>query len=109
MFTTGLFTNYLVILFIAFLCMQQEGDLNQVLEEKQPIEIVETDTLPYKIIIPTFLGSDKRNYYGNTAPSALNVIWRHYLGQGETVISRRLGSRIWAGAGWTGQIGRAHV
>lgn len=57
----------------------------------------------YEVIIPTFLGNDTRNYYGDVAPDKLNVVWKHYLGKGETIISRKLGSRIWAGAGWTGQ------
>jgi len=56
----------------------------------------------YKVIIGTFLGSSQRNYYGNQAPDTLEVIWKHYLGKGETIISRKLGSREWAGAGWTG-------
>jgi len=55
------------------------------------------------ILIGTFLGNEKRNYYGNEAPDKLNIIWKHYLGKGETVISRKAGSVIWAGAGWTGQ------
>lgn len=56
-----------------------------------------------EVIIGTYLGNEQRNYYGNRAPDRLDVIWRHYLGEGETVISRNLGSRTWAGAGWTGQ------
>jgi outer membrane protein assembly factor BamB len=56
-----------------------------------------------RIINPTFLGNEQRNYYGNKAPSDLSLNWKLYLGQGQTVISRKLGSRIWAGAGWTGQ------
>ena len=56
-----------------------------------------------KILIGTFLGNEKRNYYGNEAPDKLDIIWKHYLGKGETVISRKTGSVIWAGAGWTGQ------
>ncbi len=56
-----------------------------------------------EIITPTFLGNFQRNYYGNVAPDALNVKWSFYLGYGKTVISRKLGERIWAGAGWTGQ------
>ena len=56
-----------------------------------------------KPIIPTFLGNWQRNYYGNKAPEKLNIKWKLYLGKGETVISRKKGSRIWAGAGWTGQ------
>ncbi|MCD4736221.1 MAG: hypothetical protein K8R53_09275 [Bacteroidales bacterium] len=30
-------------------------------------------------------------------------MWKLFLGKGETVISRKIGSKIWAGAGWTGQ------
>jgi outer membrane protein assembly factor BamB len=56
-----------------------------------------------KIRIGTFLGNEKRNYYGNEAPDELNIIWKHYLGKGITVISRKIGEKIWAGAGWTGQ------
>jgi len=61
------------------------------------------DTLNYNILIPTFLGNQQRNYYGNLAPDSLGIFWKLYLGKGETVISRKLGSRIWEGAGWTGQ------
>ncbi len=60
-------------------------------------------TEKYEIIIPTFLGNHQRNYYGNTAPDTLVTHWKHYLGKGKTVISRKLGEREWAGAGWTGQ------
>lgn len=56
-----------------------------------------------EILNQTFLGNWQRNYYGNNAPSNLDVVWRHYLGEGTTVISRNLGSREWKGAGWTGQ------
>ena len=55
------------------------------------------------MLIPTFLGNEQRNYYGNEAPSRLDVIWKLYLGEGETVISRKAGSKKWKGAGWTGQ------
>ena len=55
------------------------------------------------IQIGTFLGNEQRNYYGNEAPDSLAVIWKHYLGKGKTIISRKLGEREWAGAGWTGQ------
>lgn len=56
-----------------------------------------------KVLIPTFLGNEQRNYYGNEAPSRLEVIWKLYLGEGETVISRKVGTKKWKGAGWTGQ------
>ena len=56
-----------------------------------------------ELIIPTFLGNEQRNFYGNEGPSNLSLNWKLYLGEGETVISRKLGSRLWEGAGWTGQ------
>lgn len=60
------------------------------------------DTLTYPIIT-SFLGNWERNYYGENAPSTLDLVWKLFLGKGETVISRKSGSREWAGAGWTGQ------
>ena len=60
------------------------------------------DTLTYPII-QTFLGNWQRSFYGKNAPNKLDLVWKHYLGKGETVISRKVGSKIWAGAGWTGQ------
>jgi len=56
-----------------------------------------------RIHIGTFLGNEKRNYYGNEAPDNLDVVWKLWLGKGKTVISRNIGEKIWAGAGWTGQ------
>ncbi len=64
----------------------------------------EDSVIPIVIpVIPTFLGNNERNYYGRNAPEKLDLIWKLYLGEGETVISRKIGSKIWAGAGWTGQ------
>jgi outer membrane protein assembly factor BamB len=57
----------------------------------------------YTIINGTFLGNEKRNYYGNKAPSALNLIWKLSLGSGRTVVSASKGAVNWSGAGWTGQ------
>ena len=56
-----------------------------------------------QVPIGTFLGNWERNFYGNAAPSRLDTIWKHHLGSGKTVISRAIGTRYWAGAGWTGQ------
>jgi len=61
----------------------------------------QTDSI--EIINGTFLGSEGRNYYGDSAPERLDVLWKLYLGKGETVISRKIGSVEWEGAGWTGQ------
>ena len=69
------------------------------------VSFTQTDSISNSIefINQTFLGNNQRCYYGDDAPDSLKLIWKHYLGKGETVISRKLGSRIWAGAGWTGQ------
>lgn len=56
-----------------------------------------------EVVIPTFLGNHQRNYYGSNPPASLDVEWKTYLGKGKTTISRNLGERTWAGAGWTGQ------
>ncbi|PIE01184.1 MAG: hypothetical protein CSA81_12560 [Acidobacteria bacterium] len=53
------------------------------------------------VLISTFLGNEKRNYYGNKAPDTLNLVWKIYLGEG---ISPAYGKdKVWKGAGWTGQ------
>jgi len=53
------------------------------------------------IVIGTYLGNEKRNYYGNSAPEKLDTLWKIYLGEG---ISPAYGKdKLWKGAGWTGQ------
>lgn len=61
------------------------------------------DTNSIKILISTFRGNEKRNYYGNKAPSQLKLIWKLYLGIGYTNASPQHGGNRWGGAGWTGQ------
>ncbi|MDZ7822403.1 MAG: PQQ-binding-like beta-propeller repeat protein [Candidatus Marinimicrobia bacterium] len=56
---------------------------------------------PYTLINSTYLGNEKRNYYGNKAPSRLDILWKTYLGEGITRIGRE--ERVWRGSGWTGQ------
>jgi outer membrane protein assembly factor BamB len=56
-----------------------------------------------ELIIPSFLGGEGRNYYGNEAPNQLDLLWKFYLGKGKTVISKKIGEKEWAGSGWTGQ------
>ncbi len=63
-------------------------------EEKQPF---------VRIINGTFLGNEKRNFYGDSVGDSLNLIWRVFLGKGTTVVSSSKGEEEWAGAGWTGQ------
>jgi outer membrane protein assembly factor BamB len=90
-----------LVLFLFFLARQST---NLYGTEKDSVNQKSSFVLPtYKVLIPTFLGNNHRNFYGNLAPDSLNIIWKLYLGQGITVISRKLGSKLWAGAGWTGQ------
>lgn len=89
------FLTALIICFIGYISgfSQVIQKLSDFSEEKSKVEV----------LCGTFRGNTSRNFYGYDAPSRLDVIWKFYLGEGETVISRRLGSRTWAGAGWTGQ------
>jgi len=60
---------------------------------------LKTDSI--EVIISTFLGNERRNYYGDSLPDRLDTIWKFYLGEG---LSPAYGyDKIWKGAGWTGQ------
>ncbi|MGJ8657237.1 MAG: hypothetical protein ACSHX6_12375 [Akkermansiaceae bacterium] len=54
-----------------------------------------------KPLIKTYLGDEQRNYYGNSAPSKLNLKWKTHLGTGHTIVAGE--KKTWSGAGWTGQ------
>ncbi len=54
-----------------------------------------------ELLNASFLHNPMRNYYGDSAPSQLNVLWKHKLGQGITKVGTE--EKIWKGAGWTGQ------
>lgn len=56
----------------------------------------------YSFINSTYLGNEKRNYYGANAPDSLNIIWKTYLGEGITKVGQN--ERVWRGSGWTGQV-----
>lgn len=57
-----------------------------------------------KLIIPTFLGNEQRNYYGNIAPESLDIIWKTNLGCGRTIVPSKIPDTVqMCGAGWTGQ------
>jgi len=91
------------MLCILLLTGQQSSEVFSQADSSLILSISNTSNKDYEVLISTFLGNEKRNYYGNRAPEALDEIWKHYLGKGITVISRNLGSREWEGAGWTGQ------
>jgi outer membrane protein assembly factor BamB len=92
-------SRYFGILFFLILTIKINSQNNS----KAPIKSGPFLLPEYEIIIPTFLGNNYRNYYGNEAPDTLITHWKLFLGSGKTVISRKLGEREWAGAGWTGQ------
>lgn len=55
------------------------------------------------IRVGTFLGNEKRNYYGDSAPDKLDIVWKTFLGGGKTIVTPSKGVEEWFGAGWTGQ------
>ena len=59
------------------------------------------DSFQIELLNASFLHNTHRNYYGDSLPDQLNIIWKHDLGIGTT----RVGPNVlkWAGAGWTGQ------
>lgn len=59
------------------------------------------DKYEIQIINPTYLNNERRNYYGDSLPAELDVIWRLVLGSGKTQVGRQV--KNWSGAGWTGQ------
>jgi len=59
----------------------------------------EPDTI--QLINQTYLGNLEHNFYGDSAPSSLNIIWQKHLGNGKTRVGGEM--RTWSGAGWTGQ------
>ncbi len=63
------------------------------------ISIAQEDSI--RVIIKTFRGNEKRNYYGDDAPNKLNIKWKLHLGSGKSMVKEM--PRVWSGAGWTGQ------
>lgn len=55
------------------------------------------------VLSGTFLGNEKRNYYGDSIGDSLNLVWRCLLGGGKTIVTKEKGTEEWFGAGWTGQ------
>ncbi|MCP4437884.1 MAG: hypothetical protein GY810_02990 [Aureispira sp.] len=58
------------------------------------------DSFQLELINPTFLNNEQRNYYGDSAPAKLDILWTHHLGTGKTYVGKPV---LWSGAGWTGQ------
>ncbi|MBE9042102.1 hypothetical protein IQ235_15075, partial [Oscillatoriales cyanobacterium LEGE 11467] len=54
-----------------------------------------------ELLVPTYLGNDRRRFYGRGVPQSLNLRHQLPLGSGASYLGRSL--KIWTGAGWTGQ------
>lgn len=99
---------------IIFICLEVFSALffcGQTACSHSPIA-VKTDSIPLvikenneriKLINPTFLGGITRNYYGDSLPDKLDIIYTVLLGRGETIVNKEKGVDLWSGAGWTGQ------
>jgi outer membrane protein assembly factor BamB len=68
---------------------------------KGTFETKEGAFLDLELLNASFLHNHTRNYYGDSAPSQLAILWKHKLGGGSTKVGAEV--RIWKGAGWTGQ------
>lgn len=92
-------------LFIGFLMIKHQN-----LEEEIPIPMLEKDVDSSQIgnvdsvqvFMSTFLGNSSRNYYGDSIPSSLDILWKFEIGGGETNPTGRE-VEVWHGAGWTGE------
>ncbi len=90
-----------VIFFVLSSCQSEPEISSKLLIINQKKITAKKEVLTTYLINKTFLGNEERNYYGNYAPSKLEVIWEHNLGTGKTRIGS--GLKSWSGAGWTGQ------
>lgn len=82
-------------------CYENENAQNKIFTSIDSSLVSKRKYEKIKVVIGTFLGNFERNYYGDSLPDNLEIIWNYDLGTGKT----RVGSIIktWSGAGWTGQ------
>ena len=63
--------------------------------------VVDELTPETELLVPTYLGNDRRRFYGRGVPQGLNLLHQLPLGSGRSYLGRSL--KVWTGAGWTGQ------
>lgn len=88
----------LYFVFIIFSLVFSTAVFSQNFEELSYGKFIDID-----VKIGTFLGNFERNYYGNEAPSKLDILWKKHLGSGFTFVPHKGGKTRWSGCGWTGQ------
>ncbi|UCG91365.1 MAG: PQQ-binding-like beta-propeller repeat protein [candidate division WOR-3 bacterium] len=59
------------------------------------------DQPTYTLLYPTFLGNKQRTFYGIGVPDTLGLVWKVFVGCGETRVGRD--TLLWCGTGWPGQ------
>ncbi len=99
---TPFFLTVITVLIATSCNFSQSKENSSIYKNDDSIKIeIDSFLIKNTIINQTYLGNEKRNYYGDIAPDTLQIIWKLALGTGQT----RVGSKIltWSGAGWTGQ------
>jgi outer membrane protein assembly factor BamB len=92
-----------IVLFMVF-GFNKKKPVNELKNTTDSLKLKELEDLlndSIQINNPTFLGNIEHNFYGDSAPDRLDVIWKKHLGSGTTIVGSE--TRTWAGAGWTGQ------
>lgn len=92
------------LLFVLFSCEKNPEKIEKV--EPPPPEIKDTviQNPDYEIIVASFLGDERRCFYGEEPPSSLDIIWKCWLGGATSHMPyNENGSNQRYGAGWTGQ------
>ncbi len=99
-FYRAIFFIFFAIFIIAFGC-EPGIRVKNFFAANDSLNVIKRQYEPIEVIIPTYLGNWQRNYYGDSLPDNLEVIWTCKLGTGKTRVGSEI--RTWSGAGWTGQ------
>jgi len=97
---------FAVLVVLIFFSCEKNHNIDK--QSKDSISRISKDSIPeksdYKIIVGSFLGDEKRCYYGENPPSELKLIWKCWLSGAEGHMPFHSGeSSMRYGAGWTGQ------
>jgi outer membrane protein assembly factor BamB len=88
---------FAVLLFIPS-CKEEEAPRDYLRDSLQPVD----DNKSLRVLIPTFLGNEKRKFYGRgPVPRRLAVVWKLKIGGDSTRVGKK--AFKWLGTGWTGQ------
>ncbi|MFA5403458.1 MAG: hypothetical protein WC358_00815 [Ignavibacteria bacterium] len=93
-----------IFLFTFFSCEEETKKVEQIDTLQTEVKDTVIQNPDYEIIVASFLGDEKRCYYGEDPPSSLDLVWKCWLGGAVSHMPRNdNGSNIRYGAGWTGQ------